>query len=212
MKRKPFHLSLIVLLLLSSASLAGEHSTGAKRPSIDLFDLMSLYMIPDSGSSGEPSWWIGAQPDSAIEWHTTGIEWDKELRAYVRLGEAMVTINGTPVYQLKKYVEPVPWKIRLVGRHHSVHRLDTSYPTTCDIDFEEELRKKAKSVQLYRCDPEGLASMGEKIYRIKFPDKKPAWLYFAWSSGTGGLSGDFTLFLYKEDAEAVPNLVMNCKD
>ena len=38
-------------------------------------------------------------------------------------------------------------EIRLVGGHHSVYRLNTGYPTTCDIDFEGELRKKAESVQ-----------------------------------------------------------------
>ncbi len=207
MKRKQFHLSLIILLLICGASLAGERSSEEKRPSIDLFDLMSLYMIPDSGSSGEPTWWIGAQPDSPIEWQTTGIKWDEALRAHVRLGEAMVTIDGKPNYMLKKYVEQVPWKIRLVGGHHSVYRLDTGYPTTCDIDFEGELRKKAESVQLYRWNSDGQANIGEKIYRIKFPDKKPSWLYYRWSSGSGGSSGDFTLFLSKEDADAVPNLV-----
>jgi len=214
MKMGWFLPSIIILLLFSNGSLAGEHSTERERPSIDLFNLMSHYMVPDSGSYEVPSWWIGSQPGFAIEWKTSGAEWDKKLNASVRWGEVMVTINGKPLCVLKKYVEPVPWKIRLLGAHAGIRRVDILCPTSLPLnfEFENELRKRTISFELYKCDPERQASIGERIYRIRFSNKQPLWLHYNWGCGSGGCSGDFTLFLSKEDADEVPNLVTNCEN
>jgi hypothetical protein len=213
MKKLQYLILVIILLVFVSVSLAGENdSAGWKRPSIDLFDLMALYMIPDSESYTVQSWWTGAQPGSPIEWKTSGIEWGEKLGPSVRLGEVMVTINGKPLYVLKKYVEPVSWKIRLVGAHAGVRRIEILPPTSfVDFNLEEELRKRKILFDLYKCDPEHYASNGERVYRIVFPNKKPSWLHYAWSCGSGGCSGDFTLFLEKYEADQVPNLVTNCQ-
>ena len=68
MKRKHLIVCIILLFVVSEAALGMEcKDAKTKRPMIDLFDLMLLFMIPESADYTALSWATGAQPDSPIE-------------------------------------------------------------------------------------------------------------------------------------------------
>jgi len=180
-----------------------------KKHFIDLFKLISLFLIPASASYNVQSWFTGADPTSPIEWKTSGIEWNENRKAFIREGEVIITISGKPLYTLQKYVEPSPWKITLIGAHAGISQLDISPQTSWNLDLELELRKNA-AFNLYKCDPEQMASMGQRIYEINVPDKKTAWLYYEWSCGSGGCGGNLRIFLFKKDADKIPELTTKC--
>jgi hypothetical protein len=204
--KKHFFLSILVCLLFSLAAFAGEgKQCERKRPFIDLFDLLALYMLPASAQpGGAPSWWTGAQPDSPIEWHTSGVKDGK------REGEVVVTIDGKPIYAPKGPVKPTSWVIILIGERSGIRQIDLSPRTSGfadSFDLEDEFRKRRISFELYKWDGHGWASHSEKIYKIEVLEKKPAWLYYVWSCGSAGCWSRFQVFLNKDDADKLPNLV-----
>jgi hypothetical protein len=184
----------------------------AKRPMIDLVDLMSLFMIPASVLYSVLPWETGAQPGSPIEWKTDGIEWRQPAKADLREGEAIVTIDGKPLCRLRKYIEPAPWTIALMGSRAGVHQIQITPQAECTVPLEAQLHKRNISLELYRCDPKPFASEEKKIYSIKAPNKKRAWLYIDVGCGSGGCSCTLTLFLNQTEADQVPGLDTDCRE
>jgi hypothetical protein len=197
---------------LHGAKLLLHNVVDKKRSAIDLFDLMSLFTIPASASHNALPWNTGNQPGFPVEWKTGGPEPHSDEEGIVKRGEAVVTLNGEP---LNKYSEGEPalssWQIRMMGHFGGAHEVSFWCETTggC-MDLESELRKRNISFELYKCEREPWESGKEKIYAIKASDKKPVWLHYTVSSGTGGCWGGFTLFLDQGDADQVPDLVTDC--
>ncbi len=209
MKRNALCLLAVSCVLFAVTVFGGERKEcEVKRPFIDLWDLMTLYMIPALTPHNRAlSWWTGAQPDSPIEWKTCGVEDDK------REGEVIVTIDGKPLHVLKKYVEPAKWPITLAGSRSGIDQVELMSPFApfasmgCEFDFETQLRKRRVPFKLYRWDGRGAASYYERVYEIEAPHKKPVWIHHVWSCGSAGCSASFHIFLNKEAADNIPDLV-----
>jgi hypothetical protein len=110
-------------------------------------------------------------------------------------------------------LEPVFWNVTLNGAHAGVNSINIS-PTRGNLNrnLETEMKKHKIKYEIYKCDTEREASYGEIIYKVKFPKKKPAWIYYEYSSGSDGYSGEFTIFLRKEIVDdAYPELTTSCE-
>jgi len=181
-----------------------------KRPTIDLLDLMTLFMIPEAASYNVLPWETGAHSGSPIEWKTEGVERRGPAKADIRHGEAIVTIDGKPLCRLRKYIEPAPWTVTLIGSNAGVDEIIMTPQTECAVDLEAQLRKRNISFGLYKCDPQPLAGSERKIFSVKAASMNRAWLYIDVSCGSAGCSCSFRLFLNERDADQVPDLGTDC--
>jgi len=180
---------------------------------IDLIDLVSIFLIPASLQSTAPGWQTGAEPGSPIRWETDGIQWVDTRNANIRTGEVIVTISGEPIHILRKYWEPNPWRITAIGPRAGIFRVEISSQINSQelqLDMEGEMDKRQIRYRIDKCDPIGAASSGGRLYSIQVAGKQSAWLYHEWSCGSGGCSAFLTVLLFKEDAEALPELVPSC--
>jgi hypothetical protein len=203
----------VAFILLTCTTVLGQDQgcLTENTKTIELFDLISMYLIPSSVQYNVQAWKTGAEHNSPIDWQTSGISWNKKRKAYIREGRAVVTVSGIPVCILKKYWEPSAWYITLVGAHAGIYAVEiSSREGSNKFDLETEMTQRQITYRLYKCDPEGLASVGERLYYIQVPQKKPAWMYYEWSCGSGGCGGDLKLFLSKKDADRIPNLTTSC--
>lgn len=203
-------LSICIIVLILSAGLTITAAVGASeenQPSIDFWDLLALFMIPESATVLD--WGTGNQEDSPILWKTPGVQWDKRHRSYARSGQVIVTFNGHPSYHLERYVTPSAWTIHLYGSRTGVMEvvLDTTYPGGPDL---ENAANRGVQLDLLKCDPNLMVSSGVRLYRMKAPGKRQAYLLHGWSCGSGGCSSNLNLFLSREAADLAPNLVTNC--
>lgn len=208
MKTASLCLSVASLVVLAAVALAAERKEcEPKHPSIDLCDLIMLYMIPATDPPHSAlSWMTGAGCDSPVEWKTTGTGGGK------REGQVIVTIDGKPLRLLKKYVVPAPWNITLIGDRWGIREMHLSSPgggptLSDEFDLEDKLRKREILFKPYKWDGRDRASHKEMMYQLEATNKKPAWLQYTFSCGSAGCSGWFNLFLHKSDADKVPNLV-----
>jgi hypothetical protein len=181
-----------------------------KRRTIDFVDLMALFMIPNSASYNVLPWEVGAQPGSPIVWKALGIVRRQPSSGDIREGEAIVTINGSPLWRLGKYMEPTPWVIRLIGSQAGVHRIEIAPEGECTVPLEAQLRKRDISFDLVRCQSTLSSSEERKIYSIDVPNRKRAWLYLNVSCGSGGCSCSFIFFLNQREADQVHGLDSGC--
>ena len=206
----------VLLLFLCGSAFGGEKERAREKDTfIDLFDLISMYLIPASWQDTVPGWQTGAEPGSPIRWETDGIEWVDTRNAHIRTGEVLITISGEPIHILRKYWEPNPWRITVVGPRAGIIRIEissqiNSQELQLQNILEGEMEKRRIQHRIDKCDPLGAASDGERLYFIQFPEKHPAWLYHQWSCGSAGCSSFLTVFLFKKDADALSELVPSC--
>jgi hypothetical protein len=128
-------------------------------PLSSLDSLEDLLSVNQGAESDSPFW---------IEWKTDGIDND-------RIGEVIVTISGKPIHILRRRWEPNPWLITLFGSRAGVDKIGiNSQINSQELDnfnLETEMEKRNVTFKLYRCDPQGFVSGGERIYSITFPEK-----------------------------------------
>jgi hypothetical protein len=206
-----FFATIVSIVLFICCISYNETSYATDKPqTVDLIDLIDFYLIPASSEQNLQAWYRGAELDSPfwIEWKTDGIDND-------RIGEVIVTISGKPIHILRRRWEPNPWLITLSGSRAGVDKIGiNSQINSQELDnfnLETEMKKRNVTFKLYRCDPQGFVSGGERIYSITFPEKKLAWLYHAWSCGSGGCSADLKIFLSKTDADDLPGMTTSCR-
>jgi hypothetical protein len=185
-----------LVLAVGGNAFAGVQISPSK--SHDLLELLFAFAIPESSPDNIQDWAVGAKKKDRIEWTTTGVEWKDNYGQ--RLGSAIVTINRKPLYVLKKNLEPAAWEITLRGNHAGVFEANVSSPTSRELsqpDLESMLHKMGASHSTIMCDEIGGFSNGSRVYEVKVPRKKTAWLYYDWSCGSGGCQINLALLLDK---------------
>jgi len=209
-------LPLIMIILLCNPGYAKENqSTINKSMGIDLLDLISFFLIPESADYNVPGWDSGTQDKSPINWLTDGSKWDDKLNHYVRDGKVVVTISGKPIHRLEKKMAPVQWPIKLLGSHAGIDSVEISSQINSQeltLDFEAEMKKRHITYSVYKCDSTDGASSGEKVYSVKAKGKKPCWIYYSWSCGSGGCSADLKILTQKNSADNLPGLTTKCTE
>jgi hypothetical protein len=187
-----------------SARIGLDGEANKWRPHIDLFDLLSMYMVPSHKLATHPGWTTGVEAGCPINWKTRG-EWDEKREAFVQKGEVLLEPQ-----RRSRCVEPVPWTITVSGARSMVSKVELARLTPWCLDIEEDFAKHKIEFELYKCDPEGYASEGKRLYKIRTPGKKPAWFHYEWTSGSGGCWATVRLLLSHKDAEALPGLERDC--
>lgn len=209
-------LSLIMIILLCNPGYANEnHLTTNKSMTIDLLDLISFFLIPESAAYNVPGWDSGAQDKSPIDWLTDGSKWNEKLKHYVRYGKVVVTISGKPIHRLQEELGPVQWRIKLLGSHAGIDSVEISsqiISQELSMNFEAEMKKRNITYSVYKCDLIGDVSSGEKVYSVKAMGKKPCWIYYSWSCGSGGCSADLIILTQKNLADKLPGLHTKCTE
>jgi hypothetical protein len=202
----------VLIFLTCTATYAQDHDClTANTKSIDLIDLISIYLPPPSAHF--QAWKSGANYRSPINWKTEGIRWMKERKTFIREGQVVVTVSGKPICVLRRYWEPSIWRITLFGPRAGI--LGVEIETTVGSEglaLEAEMAKRQIVHKLYKCDTQGGGSTGERLYYIQANNKEPAWLYYEWSCGSGGCGYNLKLFLSREDADGIPNLTTSCSE
>lgn len=173
---------------------------------IELLDLFALFAFDETDPSNIQSWRVAAEPGSPIRWVTEGIQ--RTGAGSMRQGGAIVTIRGKPLTVLRRYIEPHEWRITLFGARAGVLQIEISSIINSDElalhdrALERLLGSRGVSVTPVKC-LKNLASSGIKVYEIKIPKKKVAWLSHAWSCGSAGCSADLVLFLDRKLVDTV---------
>jgi hypothetical protein len=107
---------LLLALLVASGAIV-VRAAPAYEPAIDLSRLIETFMTaPDA----KPDWAMGAGPDTLeLRWQSSGVEDKPDCGVYeaCRKGDARVLINGKEMQQLRKRLEPVPWKLFMYSTH-----------------------------------------------------------------------------------------------
>lgn len=165
---------------------------------VDLFDLISFFLLGEGDAEDTfPDWFSGAEEDSPVEWITEGLSTDKESQLFMREGEAVVTLDGNPIYVLKKKKEPARWSVKIIGPRTGIDSVEISSVVNSQdiqLEFDDALKKRNIQYKLVRCDLAGMASFGERVYAVKFPKMRPCWIAHAWSCGSSGCSADLKIF------------------
>ncbi len=199
-------------LTLAFAAIAFATTTGsqsvaaAATHSIEMVDLIRMFMQPKSGPDSLGDWTFGAQPGSPIRWKTNGIqetsrEEQKAGYPYHRTGEAVLTIGGEFTHKvLEKNVVPGRWTITLLGPHGGFTRAvlsgriaDGSVQVLEGLEHELPLRH-------YRCKTPSVSS-GNKVFVVQETSKKPIWINEEWSCGSGGCGLTLDIVFTKEEAD-----------
>ncbi len=206
-------MSALALGIASNARAENRSSLGAN--SHELLPLIFLFAFPKSSLGTVQDWSIGARKRDRIDWITDGVAWTDDMEG-TRIGTTIVTMNGKPLYVLKKHLELAPWTILLRGAHAGVYEVRVSSPTSRDlspIDLPAMLRKMKVAYSIVACDELGGASSGTRIYEVEAPKKKKAWLLYEWSCGSGGCGVETALYFQKPtEIEFGPGIVFseNC--
>jgi len=178
----------------------------AKSDSIELIELIKLFMQPMGGPNILGDWTFGAKPGSPIDWQTSGIqetaaEEQKAGYHYHRVGEVVLTIDGKPTHQvLEKNVVPGTWTISLLGAHGGFTRATISAPNSQELGTSilEGLKGKLP-LRLYRCKTLSISS-GNKVYQVQGAGKKPLWINEEWSCGSAGCGVSLDIVFTKKEA------------
>ena len=212
------HRKIVVVVLfffLCGSAFGGEKELAwDKDKFIDLFDLISMYLIPASWQDTVPGWQTGAEPGSPIRWETDGIEWVDTRNAHIRTGEVIVTISGEPIHILRKYWEPNPWRITVVGPRAGIIRMEiSSQINSQELQLRSSGRRDGEAPDSISDRQVRSARCGKrrgKVILHPVPGKHPAWLHHQWSCGSAGCSSFLTVFLFRKDADALSGLVPSC--
>lgn len=204
-----FYRKLLILALLSVvvAPVQGTPSAVAgDATSIEMVELIKMFMPPQKGPDALGDWTFGAQPGSAIRWETPGIketspEEQKAGYPYFRTGKVILTFAGKPTHQvLEKTVVPGKWTITLSGPRGgftkatlATHMADGGGPMLMRL-------KEKLSLQHYRCKPDSISS-GNEVFVLQETGKKPIWINENWSCGSGGCGLTLDIVFTKKQAD-----------
>jgi hypothetical protein len=167
------------------------------RSSIELQDLLTLYLVPETASYNMYDWALGADPGSPIQWTTKGIVEAptaySDLGSYIRKGTTVITSNGKPMYsQLERARVAGKWSVVLIGPRGGFTRVQIeSNANSPELEPGLDQLKTKLALKQIRCF-RGAATYGNAIYEVHVPGKKVAWLVEEWS---GGASGENSLML-----------------
>lgn len=171
-----------------------------KNKSIELFNLLEMFIIPSNSSGNVIDWSTGANENSPIIWETSGVSED------VRKGKVVVTIDGKISYHtLLNSITPGLWDIELSGPHAGVTKVSISSER-----FSHELDRNIlnnKSIMPYlrkfKCIDDNITGLQDSIdiYEISIPGRTVAWLKKNWSCGTGGCGIWLEIIYDKSEAE-----------
>jgi hypothetical protein len=181
-------------------------SAGAAANSMEMVELVRMFMQPKGGPDKLGDWTIGAQPGTPIKWQTSGMqetsrEEQKAGYPYRRTGKAVLTIDGKPTHQtLENTVVPGTWKITLLGPRGGFTRVNIAAGNgELSPQLLEGLKDKLP-LKLYRCKTPDISS-GNKVYQVQGAGKKPFWINEEWSCGSAGCSLSLDMVFTKKEAD-----------
>lgn len=177
------------------------------RASLEMVELIGMFMQPKDGPAALDGWTFGAQPGSPIDWLTSGIQESTaaERKAgypYRRTGEAVLTIDGKPTHKvLGKNLAPGRWTITLSGPRGGFTRATISAPNSQELgpSVLEGLKGKLP-LRPYRCTTPSISS-GNKVYQVEGKGKKPFWINEEWSCGSAGCGISLDIVFTKKVAD-----------
>ncbi len=185
----------------------GTASASAESTSIEMVDLIKMFMQPKGGPTILGDWTFGAQQRSPISWETTGIketslEEQKAGYPYYRVGEAVLTVEGKPTHQvLERSVVPDKWMIKLSGPRAGFTRVTLGAGNSGELGAGIlESLKKQLPLRLYRCKTPSVSS-GNKVYQVQGTGKKPIWINEEWSCGSAGCGLTLDIVFTKKEAD-----------
>ncbi|MFC1835625.1 hypothetical protein ACFL2Q_12960 [Thermodesulfobacteriota bacterium] len=186
------------LLFLPALAGPGFGADSVKdRPSIDLYDLLMMYMIPANAPYDSAPWATGSEPDSPIEWKTSEIRWDDKIKAYAQHGRFLDSVDELTV--------------TLIGPLEGVDEVHVGGFTRTSPAPNLHFKTEGIKFEIYKCDAERFLAGGQSMYKFEVPGKKPAYLLYDWSCGVSGrCHEEVVLFLSRRSADLAPNLVKEC--
>ncbi|MFA6598411.1 MAG: hypothetical protein WCS69_11850 [Ignavibacteriaceae bacterium] len=162
----------------------------------ELINLLKLLSLDKDTTANVQDWFIGATPDSPINWETIGVVYDDKKGSY-RKGTITVKINGKPYFKLEKNIVPVNWNIILYGARVGVIFYEL-YPEIMsqeimsqEINHDniiEYLEENDFILNLIGRDSEGMASRGKTLYEMIIPGQKQGYLLVEYEYAGAGCS------------------------
>lgn len=176
---------------------------------VELGEFIKLFMLDSSESEDVPDWHIGAgSTDLPITWLTNGIESkkitpsdEKPYDLYFRHAEAMIKVYGTIMKTLQKKSIPLKWSVNLESNWDKLPKWVTFIPdqdclgamgSGCNYELEKALKISNINHEL-KCQFNMDVGAYQKIYKINFKNKKPAYLIEDYNEGSGGATVDVSL-------------------
>lgn len=170
-----------------------------KQCSIELVDLVKMFLITENDGGQHQDWSIGAEINTPINWESIGRSGckDTSLRQDKpdRCGEVFVTIDGEITHTvLEKTTQPGVWTIWLFGSNVGVSQVElfaySSFGEITDI-----LKNDNISFYLIKRNKLGINET-EILYEIKVIGKQKAWLKTEESCGVSGRVCSYTVTIF----------------
>ena len=198
------------ILTTSTFSIPGM--TRNSQPSIELYRLIQMYMIPKGFNHNVLEWDSGGAPETPISWQHAGIKdcdafvLGKELnQPFCRIGKVVITIGGRPTHKiLSRMVEPGQWNIVLAGA-----RAGVSYVILDSNVLSHELSsgllriavsQTGSTIQVNRISACGSLTGGSEQLSVSAPGKETALVREWWTCGSAGCNIKMTFAPIKGNA------------
>lgn len=166
----------------------------------ELINLLKLLSLDKDTTANIQDWFIGATPDSPIDWKTIGVGYDDKKGSF-RKGTISVKINGKPYFKLEKNIVPVNWDIILYGAKVGVIFFKL-YPEIMSHEINHEniieyLEENDFTLNFIGRDAGGLASYGKTLYEMLIPEQKQGYLLVEYEYASAGCSLCLTYYYEK---------------
>ena len=121
-------------------------------------------------------------------------------------------IDGQPKFTLRQYIEELPWYVTILSKSRDkcpplfvrIEPDNTCFgspASNCEFDILPILQAMGISYQEVSFCPEPSFGNGARVYKIEAYKKKPAYLVYHMSSGSGGTSNWIDIFWEFEHLE-----------
>jgi hypothetical protein len=197
---------------------APQLAASKERPtaSIDLVELISLFVI-NAGDDASMLNWHDASPEGTpVLWITEGLgdcdpyQAKRFGDAFCRNGRALATIGGRPTHRvLQRTSVPGIWEVNLMGaRNGATVALVSSDVNSQELDRDTFPKAVAsKQIKLETIKRSCWETNGTDIYRLTLPKKRPTTVGVTYSCGSGGCGVELAIFTAEgpKDKELLAN-------
>ncbi len=208
-------LHLLALLPLGAVDVSAQasgstgQSAGRALQPIDLIELISLFLVPESVDRTVGDWYAWSGPASPIVWNPNEVRWDERRATFVRDGSAVVTLGGAPIHAAGSS-EPARWPIRMFGPREGYTRVAIASRIASrelSLDLPAQLGAQGVTYEAKRCDAAEPAG-GNRLYEIVWPEYRKAWLHHQWGCGDAGCAAYVSISLVEPEPatlQSMPN-------
>ncbi len=196
----------LAALLVGAGGLAAQYTPAQQQP-IELMDLVTFFLLPETATQDVGDWYLFSGPASPIAWNPNEVRWDERRQTFVRDGSAVVTVDGSPTHEPGS-TAPARWPIRLFGPREGFSRVAIASRVASpelSLDLPVQLAAHGVVYEAKRCDA-AEATGGNRLYELSWPGYRTAWMHHQWACTDGSCAAYVSISLEEPDVSTLPGM------